>query len=224
MPEGIESVPFEQLAAHATRLKAQRRPIDGRETVVVELSFDRSKDSGTKWDAEIHFDPAVNYLVRKVIYTGSWSSGNLRREDEVVHFKECAPGVFFPERTAGRSGPEGKFDFNHTTKFSDIRINQPLPKDIFQIRYPNGVYLSDHIRGVGYHVNTEGRRISPETPLEGRSVPPPPVGVAANSAGTETQTEPRSATRWILPASLSILLFTGVVALVRRWQKRTRES
>jgi hypothetical protein len=153
--QGIECAPFEQFVAHATRLtKAERRTIDGREMVVFRFFFDKSGDY-SPWDVEIYFDPALNYLVRKTIYSCPGPKGNFRREDEVVQFKECAPGLFFPERLVGRSGPEGDFDFHHTTEISDIRVNEPLPPDIFRFRYPHGVYLTDSVREAEYQVDAE---------------------------------------------------------------------
>ncbi len=224
MPQSVDHVPFEQLVAQATRLKrAERQTVDGKEMSVVQLLFDRIKERSTTWDVEIHFDPAVNYLVRKTIYTTAGANGNVRREDEVVQFKEHAPGVFFPERLVGRSGSEGNYFFNHTSVISDVRINQPLPADIFRFRYPDGVLLTDSVRGAEYRVNSEGKRISPEVPLAG-GVPPPSSGMAASSdAGTETQEEPRSLTRWILPVSLGILVLAGVTAFLRH-KRRARAA
>lgn len=154
----------------------------------------------------------MNYLVRKTVYTQA--KGAYRREDEVVQFKECSPGVFFPERLVGRSGPGGNLDFHHQTLISDIRVNQPLPEGIFRLRYPEGIPFEDHIRGVRYLANSDGSPISKEEPLRsGRFIPPAPLG---DDPPRETQEEPKSATRWILPASCGILVVGLVAAFVRR--------
>jgi hypothetical protein len=221
VPETIEAIPFEQLVLQATGLsRAERRSIKGKEMLVAHLVFDRTKDQGGAWDVEIHFDPAVNYVVRKTIYTASGTNGRFIREDEVIQFKECAPGLFFPERLEGHSELNGKPDFNHTTVISDIRVNQPLPDDIFRLHYPEGVNLSDQIRNIRYRVDSEGHQTSAGTPLQGRVVPPPPERQSDSSGpGMETQEEPRSASRWVLPVSLVILAFAGIAVFVRRWRR-----
>jgi len=158
-------------------------------------------------------------LVRKTIYTQQTKGTYYRREDEVVQFKECSPGVFFPERLVGGSGPEGDFNFHHHTLISDIRVNQPLPENIFHLRYPEGIPFDDHIRGVKYRANSEGNPISKEEPLRsGRVIPAAPLG---DDPPRETQEEPKSATRWILPVSGGILVIGLAAAFVRRRWKMT---
>jgi hypothetical protein len=212
-------IPFEQLVSEATRFtRAQRKAVDGKETIVVELFFEGTKTRPSAWDIEIQFDPTVNYLVRKVSYTTSGVKGRFRREDEVAEFKECTPGVFFPERARGQSGPEGGDpDFTYSVVFSDVQVNEPLPDDVFRFRYPKGVYLTDSIRGTVYRVDAVGNRTSPETPM-GKIPPPPEEEPALQPPGQETQEEPRPATRWILPVSLGILTMGGILFVLRRWR------
>jgi hypothetical protein len=218
---GIEYFPFEQFVSEATRLiRAERRSVDGKEMIVVQFYFEGTKELPMAWEVEVHFDPAVNYLVRKTIYTGGGTSENpIHRQDEVVQFKEYVPGLFFPERVVGWSETKGIRDFKYTTVLSEIQVNEPLPDGILRFRYPSGIYLTDSIRGTYYRIDSEGNRTSPETPLAG--LPPPSVDAPAPSVpGTETQEEPRSATRWVLPVSLGILALGGTLALVR-WRRRS---
>lgn len=215
LPGTVHYVPFEQLLEQATRVKkVERKSIDDREMIVVALAVEMTvRERVGVWDVEIHFDPGVNHLVRKTIYT----IGGLRHEDEVVRFKECAPGLFFPERVVRNSTEDGKPYGGSTTEFFDIRVNQPLPADIFQFRYPHGVMLTDTIRNTRYQVDSEGNPISKETAM-GRGPPPPPLGEAAPRPGTESLEEPRSFTRWILPVSLGILGLAAGAAVLRRWR------
>jgi hypothetical protein len=219
-------MPFEQFLERATRVKgAERRTIEGKELVVVGVVFDRSKekDKGSVWDVEIQFDPAVNYLIRKMVFTApgmaivAGKPRTFRREEEVVQFKECSPGVFFPERLIGGSGPEGNFNFNHVTIISEIRVNQPLPEGTFRFRFPHGVELVDSTRGVRYPVDSKGNRIGPETPLA-ISPPPPPVDSPPPSQQLETQEEPQGWSRWIFWVSLGIVLLAGGGLLYRHWR------
>jgi hypothetical protein len=220
---GIANLPFEQLVAEANRVrKVHRKSNDGEEMIVVVLSFDGTKELPSSWEVEIQFDPAVNYLVRRVTYTTSGEKGRICRENEIAEFKECTPGVYFPERARGRTVTEGgKPFFTYSVVLSDIQVNEPLPDDVFRFRYPEGVILTDSIRGTSYRVDANGNRISPET-LMG-NVPPPPEGEPALAhPGRETQEEPRPATRWIMPVSLGMLALGGILFVVRRWRTAAR--
>jgi hypothetical protein len=140
-----------------------------------------------------------------------------------VKFKECSPGVFFPEQEVGRSYNHGTEHTSSTTEVSDLRVNEPLPKDIFRLTYPRGVILSDTIRGTQYRVDSQGNMMSKETPM-GREAPPPDQTRTESEWATETQEEPRSAVRWILPVSFGIVTVAGVAAFVqRRRTKRGRQ-
>jgi len=226
-PNGTECIPFEDLQSKATRVKnAKKRSINGKEMIVVNLFFEAMGNLQKAWDLEVHFDPSVNYLVRKTIYTTATKEGTYSREDEITKFKECGSGVFFPEEHVGRSGLDPNFDFTHTTVISEIQVNQTLPDDTFTLRYPDGVFIRDTIRGVRYQANSEGSPISPEINLDSNTrFAPPPLGQEAPSSHVmATQEEPRSSTRWILPISAAILVIGVVAVFVRRLRKMRTES
>lgn len=218
VPGTTECVPFEQLSERANRLlDARRITRDGKEMIRVRLQFEEPRKEKSAWKVEIDFDPSVNYLVRKTVYT---SAKNYVREDEVMQFKESAPGVFFPEKLTGRAGPSGKFDFEHSTTLSEIQVNRPLPEGIFRLRYPPGLYMHDTVRGTRYKIDSDGNRISPEEPRrKGKGTPPPPLAEEPSRPRTATEEEPRPWTRWILPVSSAILLVGLAAALVRRYRK-----
>jgi hypothetical protein len=225
VPETIEHVPFEQLLAQATRVdKTERVTIDGKEMIVVRLTFDRKKPEDAVWKVEIQFDAGINYLVRRTEYIASYPKGKLWAESEAVQIKECAPALFFPEKIVGRSGPDGKkWDSNDTTVITDIRVNQKLPDGIFRFHYPNGVYLTDSIRQVGYRVDSDGNRISPEESLG--TIPPPSAGdLEQSGSGMETEKEPRPLTHWILPLSLCLAIAGCLGLLLRRLRGRAKSA
>jgi hypothetical protein len=210
LPGSGYHLPFERLTEKASRLKkAEWRAVGGHKLAIIELNIPHPTEQGESYDLELYFDPSVNYLIRKEVL----KSGNYVREHEVVQFKECAPGLFFPQRINGRED-NGK----STTVLSDIHVNQALPADIFDFRYPAGVYLSDGIKGVSYRTDSEGNPISAITP-HARGSPPPRSEPGA--IATETQEEPRSFTSWILPLALVILASAATLALVRRWRSQT---
>lgn len=212
VPGTINCLPFERLVEKATRLKrAEWKTVEGNKLAMIELVIPQANSPADSWDVQFYFDPNVNYLVRKEVY----SLGSYVREQEVVQFKESAPGLFFPEQVSGRSK-----DSTSSTLLSEIRVNQPLPAGVFNFRYPHGVYLSDGIKGVSYRVDIEGNPISAATP-HARGPLPPRSDAESSTLRTETEEEPRSLTRWILPFALVILASAGVVAVIRRWRART---
>lgn len=225
VPATNEYYPFEELVQLATKVtKVMRDRLDGKETILVQLFFDRSTDKppSPSWDVEIHFDPSVNFLVRKKVYRMR-GAGGYSREEEIIQFKEWAPGLFFPERIEGRSQANGIQDTESLSQLSDIKVNDPLPDDIFRFRYPNGVFVADGIRGTEYRADAEGNRLSAETPL-GRGQPPPQTESDPSALRTETLEGPRSLTRWILPASVALLLLAGIAAIVRRQRMRAAQK
>jgi hypothetical protein len=228
-PDANESVPFEDLVQQATRLvSAKHRIVNGRDTIVVELQFDKVTDPNItddpKYAVEIHFDPALNYLVRKRKYTRTTSIAVHFMEDEALEFRELSPGLFFPERTAGRSGRVADPDFDYAATISEMKLNQPLPPEVLKFRFPNGMYISDTVRGEFYHVDAEGNKVSKSSPID-RAAPPPRANeVIRPLFGTETEEEPKSWTRFLIPVSLAVLALAAVVALLRRRKRAASAS
>lgn len=221
LPNTTDYVPFEELVERATRLiTSERKRVGGKDLITIQLFFEQSKKDEPAWTVDILFDSTVNYLIRQVAYTES----NYRKEEEVLEFKEYQPGLFFPVQADGRSQilpGEAKLT-EHKTKFSNVQINQPLPKNIFYFRYPHSVIVGDAIRGCEYRVDAEGNQISQETPY-GREPPPPGNDWDAQAFGTETHEEPRPWSHWIITISFGILITGGVAAFLRR-RRRQAES
>src|SRR5207248_11287010 len=137
VPEIGCSVPFEELRAQAAKVeRVERLRADGREVVAVRLLFDPTHERQRKWEVEVHFDPSVNYLVRKVIHSRVGARSGFRRFEEVVQFKDCGGGVFFPERIIDRAETSNSSAANtKETVISHIQVNQPVPPSTFQLQY-----------------------------------------------------------------------------------------
>lgn len=205
---------FEDLLEVADRIESvKRKSIGGRDMVVVELTFNKTKPIVSTWHMEVFLDASVNYLVRKVVYE---RVGGIRREAEVEKFQEFTGGVYFPVRVVGRAGD----GFSSLAEFTDVSINEPLPRDIFEFRYPHGVTLYDGIRNARYRVDESGNPISEMVPLSQEPVPPPLTDLLNHQHFSETLQEPRSWTRWILPVSLGILAAAAVGYGIRWWRRR----
>jgi hypothetical protein len=213
VPNEVYYVRIEELVEKATRLESVKRiSVQGKEIIALRLFFDKKKERSSPWDVEIHLDPAFNYLISRASY--AQSKGNNRREEQITEFLECAPGVFFPGRARGSHRDGG----TSTTRFSEVRINEPLPNDIFHLRYPNGVILSDTIRGERYRVDPEGNQISAATPLYRGPAPPPLADAPPTHMGTETESERFGIGTWIIVISVGVLVIAGALLLYRRWR------
>ncbi|HYV35086.1 MAG TPA: hypothetical protein VE988_05235 [Gemmataceae bacterium] len=206
----------ENLVGDATKVKSvEKKTVDGKEVIVVLLLFEKSKQAQEPWDIEIHFDPSVNYLIRRTIATATNSKNEtLRAEHEVIQFKECLPGVFFPERSTRRYTSNGNLLTTWTADIADIRLNEALPGDIFDFSWPDGITLTDTIKGVSYKIDSMGNALSKENALLRH--PPHNAGNEKATPKLATTVEPQPGGSWILPWSAAILL-VGVVAYTGRW-------
>ena len=211
LPGTARSFPFEGLVERAAKvLKVEKRTTGANDMIVVRLSYAPEGDD-SPWEEEIHFDSGVNYLIKKVIR----SKGSYSDTEEVVQFKDCGGGVYFPERVSGIR--RGESQPSSEAVLSDIQVNRPVPQGMFHLRYPPGIYLTDTIKNASYRVDANGVPTSPEKPL-GRVPPPAPSVPADPDAGAETAVEPSPRPAWLLPASLAAIA-VGVVLLIRRQRK-----
>jgi hypothetical protein len=218
VPGTVRDVLFEKLVHEASKIgPVQKQTSDGRSMVVVKLYFDKSDNRKDRWTVELHFDPAVNYLIRKQVYVCATAKGNFYREREVVQFQECKPGLFFPQKIVGRSDSDGKPFSKTSIEISAIRVNEPLPEGIFDFRYPQGAMLFDDIEGVRYQVDSFGNRISESVPITRQ---PPPPTASKSEKGMQTLDEPSHLSQWILPSSVAILTVAVAIALLRWYRRR----
>jgi hypothetical protein len=217
IPNTIDFIPFEQLVQAGRFRNAERRRDGDREMVLIELAFDPPDDkSSTTWVVEVYFDPNANYLIRKTVYQGSGTRTTIRRIEEVLEFEEFASGLYFPKRIVGENSTDRGNHGKTTAVVSDIRLNQPVPESTFRLQYPNGIFMSDMIRGVRYRIDANGKAITKEEAIEKTLLPP---GVS-DSTGTETQQEPRSLTRLILPIGLGVFALGAVIVIFKRIRYR----
>jgi hypothetical protein len=202
----------------ASRVKrVEKIQFGGREAVEVKLEFGGIENGQGSAEVAIVFDPAVNFLVRKVTYDLMGGGHSYHRELQVNQFRQVAPGVFFPERIEGHATSDtGDIANNHSSVLSEIQVNGRLPDRTFKLTYPRNVTVLDEVRGVTYKTGADGNRISPERPIKKVTRPPAQgSGIPAGSL-SESKTEPKSFARWILPLGIMALSFAGVIAIVRR--------
>jgi len=206
----------ELLNARHTLRHVRSETIAGRELIVVALSLEL--DSGQSGEFEIWFDPRANYLACKLIGTFSGDGSKAeekRKESQVLRFKEVSPTVYFPEQSETRFFKNGQLILHEVVRLSDIRINQPLPVNAFELAIPPGAKVVDTIQDKEYVVGTDGKAAGTSRPLQ--KFPPMAPGERPLA---ETSEESRPLTRWIVPASLIVVGIAGGLWLVGRWRLR----
>lgn len=122
-------------------------------------------------------------------------------------------GCFFPEHIVGWTETIDNTATNKKdTVLTDIRINEPITPNTFQLQYPSGTTVADRVKGTRYRVDSSGNPISKEVPLE-KYGPPPILPRRADGPSTETSEEPRSV-NWLLYGSVGLLAL-GILLVVR---------
>lgn len=210
-PNGTAHTFAELLRKRHKIIGVNRRTEQGNEFIVVRLSNDVGEFA-------IWFDPQVNYLARKVVGIASHSSpkpSTQRRESKVIRFREVAPTIYFPEEVECRFYSNESLNYMEVVKFSDVVVNEPLPAKIFELTIPPDARVFSTIEGVTYKVDANGKPVGPRDPLA--TIPPLPAG---RSRPTVTAEEERGIVRWILWASLAILLVALPFWFYRKWRDR----
>lgn len=216
---------LEKILSQPHKIKGvARQPLDGHDCVVVKMSFEL--DGQSTGIFEIWFDPQVNYLARRLTgeFTGAPNQPMARRESQVLKFVEAAPGIHFPAEAETKFIAGKKVTHHEVVSFTDIRINQLLPADIFELPIPPNTTVLDAIADRQYKLDASGKVFGPSHPLEkrmpgvsGKSGQAP--GIAASPpvvALTATTKEPEPITRWVLYGLLLVLAIAGSIWYVRR--------
>jgi hypothetical protein len=216
-PGGRVHMDYDQFLDSAKeRPRVSRDTAGGRESVRVEMSYDLP--NGGESRVTIWHDVGRSYLVWKGTSTSSDES--LRNEVEIVEFLESAPGVVFPVKRVVRSFRGSDLIGESTTTLSDVRINEPIPKDVFRLpTVPAGTILQDYVEGKQYPIDEDWRPAGPAKPLTRMVVANPSDKDDAGYTSPSTE-EPASWTRWLLPGSLAILGLAGGFSLYRRYRAR----
>jgi hypothetical protein len=208
--QGLQRLPLDELLQRGQKVgQTSRRHDGGRDSIVVELM---STGDGRR---ELWFDPKFNYLSWKMVSLQFLKPGKRderRVEWTVTRFTEAAPALYFPAQVEMSSSLNGNVTNTESVAFSDIRINEPLPPDVFHFRFPEGTKVSDRVSGKSYVTGADG---NPAGPLQDMPavvappVPPPP--------GHVTRSEPTPWSSWILPCSVGILGGAAGLWVRGRW-------
>jgi hypothetical protein len=229
-PKG-SPLPLEKILSQPHKIKGvSRQPLDGHDCVLVKMSF--TFDGGSKGDFEIWFDPQVNYLARRLTgdFSGSPDMPPSRRESQVLKFVEAAPGIHFPAEAETKFLTGKKMTEHQVVTFTDIRINQPLPADIFELPIPPNATVLDAVADREYKVDANGKETGTSRPLaKGMPGMPGKPGIPGKSgqptasapspapvSQRATTKEPEPMTRWVLYGLWAVLAIAGGIWYVRR--------
>jgi hypothetical protein len=206
-------LPFDELLKQLDPpKKVSRRTEGGKEFVVVEYSY---PETTSTTDCEAWFDPQANYLVWRSVIKQTSPGLRVLAEHRVLRFKEVAPGLFFPEEVEQYDGAGGSLRAIRTASFTDIRVNQPLPRDVFHLPFPPGIVVIDVVQGKSYTMGADGKPTGPIKDLP-QQPPSPPAAAEVEPLGA-TLEEPKSWTRWVLPASAAVLVLAAGLWAKRKW-------
>lgn len=197
--------------------------------------------------AEVWIDPTTGWRARRARYWGP--DGLIWYEASVAEFKDCGNGAWFPVegifKLYGNDPNSGQrvVDIERKLKVEQVRLNADLTPEDFDIRFPAGTRVYDHIYGIGYVVGvtslegiedealdkiTEAARVDQPSPNN--------IPADANNKGiTEAGTEKTSPTKegkpvgsvggtgiprpWILISIVLCAVLVIVIAFVSRRRK-----
>jgi hypothetical protein len=203
-------VPFDELLRRGQQIgRVARNQEAGHECIVIELV---DRDDVTR---EIWFEPRFNYMIWKTVYMRPGKSdgpGGVRTERVVTRFLEAAPSLFFPAQVEFKALVGGKVSEIKSTTFSDVHINEPLPPDIFDFRFPKDTVVFDRILGKTYVVDGNGNPVGEQKELPVAVAPP-----VRSAPGDITRTEPVRWSSWLLPCSVGALGGAAAIWGHRRW-------
>lgn len=162
---------------------------------LVRLSFNTVvKATGKSYQHEVAFDPSRNYLVAA---TGT-TSEDYSYEGKIHSFQEPAPGFFFPKEAEFAVSLKKNLISKGTVKFQNVRINEPVRPEEFDLRFPRGTSVVDQVKGAIYTTDEDEKPVA-------KTVNPLPVPAVPRK---EVGAEPAKPNGW------PVALIAGVAAAI----------
>jgi hypothetical protein len=131
----------------------------GRTLIHLELHQRHPDQPELLYKKEYWFDPDVNYMWRKTVYTPLPIGPGNRIENEILGFVEPKPGIFIPRGRHIRYYKRGELLSAGTTMLDQVKVNEPISTDVFTLRFPYGLTLLDRIDLKKYRVDEFGKPI-----------------------------------------------------------------
>lgn len=173
-------------------------------------------------DLRIYVDPKVGFWVRRFERGPMQTSTDPRDKvtilGEAEEFKDCGDGIFWPLRISQKNrwpGETRKLDLfiRHTLH----SINEPLPKEDFQVRFPDWLIVDDRTTGQVFIWGPDDKpRMTFASRAEFDKWDWPRVEAAARKGGVP----PRNRRQWLIGISISVGVLLLVLILWRRRVQR----
>jgi hypothetical protein len=164
-----------------------------------------AKDSGTRAD-RYWLDPARDYVVRRAQRIKSQRGGQLVQQVDVVYRRHDVCGWVPASWVHRHYTPAGDVGRTMTVEILDLRLNDPQPPDLFDIRFPPGATFSDQRDNKQYRVGPDGS--IREEPLTNRGGSPETVALLAEPWYRRN--------KWLLIGMGGLLAALGIRQAARR--------
>jgi len=202
---------LDEVLANALAAPEVTKVHEGNEEYV-QIDVIIARNGGTDAHMQLLLDPRVNYLVKREIL-GPYS--RTRGVFEVKAFFEPIPGVFMPVAATAQTVTDGREDSRLDISLSNVRVNQSVPSERFDLKIPAGTLVLDRIRQKQYKVGADGRPSGPEQDIVKAAALPVAKVDQVSNARSQTAAESGSLFRQLLlPVSL-ILLVVGSIWIIR---------
>jgi len=131
----------------------QKDRLNGRDVLRADFTSKADKLQKSFW-----VDPKWNYLVVRAVYYLT-PDGQYRTERSVSEVKEVKPGLYFPFRADLRAFKVGVLTTHIATRFSKVALNEPISPAELELRFPEGLQISDRVKNKHYIVDADEKPI-----------------------------------------------------------------
>jgi hypothetical protein len=207
----------------AEGVKARRVRVGGRDLVHLEVLHSHPAEDCV-FRKEHWFDPEVNYHWRKRIWTPVEKGRGYRIESEVKEFVEASPGIHVPTVLCFRRFERGEVAQAATYTVGNLRINEPIPAEVFRLHFPYGTRFIDRINRREYRVDEQGREIEFIGELPDAQHSAVPAKTTDSPFTGQSTREAISWTMYIIWGSLALLCAVAGIWLVRWYRASRREA
>jgi len=207
---------YEEFVRDCKTVKARKETVRGHTCVQVTLV--KQAPNGEDHEVILWHDPHYNYLIIKMQV--SYSGNGNRDTVEFPDFMEAPAGTFFPVRRRMDSRRDGKVVNQEVLALTDVRINESVPGDVFRLpTFPPGTMCRDDIQGTRYPIDQNWHPTGQATQLPPKQLIETPLDSNALEYGSQSADEPKPWSRWVLRASVLVLLSAlglGLFRVLRR--------
>ena len=202
----------ELLQRHDCIKNLAKEDLGGRQVYKLDLALPLKDPE----ECQVWVDPAHNFLVQKIAFKGLPEGTRLREEKEVLSFRECEPGVYFPQEVETRTyaiaddKSQQLYAIGHT-HFESVVVNKALDAKIFDLAIPPGTPTINRQEGTSFVMGDNGTPRGPISPAPAITPPPSP----------QLTPEQHLVTGPRLVVSIAVSLTLGLlVTLFLYWRRR----